>query len=47
MLMVATDRLFAALRREDDPLRLDAIALAVVYCETGDELLRQARASDH
>ena len=41
------DRLFAALRREDDPLRLDAIALAVVRCETGDELLRQAHASDH
>ena len=41
------DRLFAALRREDDPPRLDAIALAVVRCETGDELLRQAHASDH
>ena len=40
------ERLFAALRREDDPLRLDAIALAVVRCETGDELLRQAHASD-
>ena len=39
------DRLFAALRREDDPLRLDAIALAVVRCETGDELLRQAHES--
>ena len=41
------ERLFAALRREDDPPRLDAIALAVVRCETGDELLRQAHASDH
>ena len=41
------DRLFAAQRREDDPLRLDAIALAVVRCETGDDLLRQAHASDH
>ena len=41
------DRLFAALRREDDPLRLDASALAVVRCETGDDLLRQAHASDH
>ena len=37
------ERLFAALRREDDPQRLDAIAEAVVRCETGDELLRQAR----
>ena len=40
-------RLFAALRREDDPLRLDAIALAVVRCETGDELLRQVHVGDH
>ena len=30
------------LRREDDPRRLDAIAEAMVRCETGDELLRQA-----
>ena len=36
------ERLFAALRREDDPQRLDAIAEAVVRCETGDELLREA-----
>ena len=35
------ERLFASLRREDDPRRLDAIAEAVVRCETGDELLRQ------
>ena len=36
------ERLFASLRREDDPRRLDAIAEAVVRCETGEELLRQA-----
>ena len=37
------ERLFASLRQEDDPRRLDAIGVAVVRCETGDELLRQAR----
>ena len=36
------ERLLASLRREDDPQRLDAICVAVVRCETGDELLRQA-----
>ena len=36
------DRLSALLQREDDPQRLDAVAEAVVRCETGDELLRQA-----
>ena len=41
------ERLSVALRREDDPSRLDAIALAVVRCETGDELLRQVHAGDH
>ena len=41
------NRLFASLRREEDPRRLDAIAEAVVRCETGEELLRQAHASDH
>ena len=35
-------RLFASLQREDDPQRLDEIAVALVRCETGDELLRQA-----
>ena len=35
-------RLFASLQREDDPQRLDEIATALVRCETGDELLRQA-----
>ena len=35
-------RLFASLQREDDPQRLDEIAVAVVRCETADELLRQA-----
>ena len=40
------ERLFASLRREEDPRRLDAIAEAVVRCETGDELLRQARQAD-
>ncbi len=36
------ERLSALLRREDDLQRLDALAVAVVRCETGDELLRQA-----
>ena len=40
---VATaERLSALLQAEDDLQRLDAVALAVVRCETGDELLRQA-----
>ena len=37
------ERLFASLRREDDPRRLDAIAVAVVRSETGEELIHQAR----
>ena len=37
------ERLFALLAREDDPQRLDAIGLAIVRCETGDDLLQQAR----
>ena len=37
------ERLSASLRREDDPQRLDAIAVAVVRCETGEELIRHAR----
>ena len=36
------ERLSALLRREDDLQRLDALAEAVVRCETADELLRQA-----
>ena len=36
------ERLSALLQAEDDLQRLDALALAVVRCETGDELLRQA-----
>ena len=36
------ERLFALLRREDNRQRLDAIAEAVVRCETSDEFLRQA-----
>ena len=36
------ERLFALLRREDNRQRLDAIAEAVVRCESGDEFLRQA-----
>ena len=36
------ERLFASLGRENDPQRLDAIAEAVVRCETAEELLRQA-----
>ena len=37
------ERLSASLQREEDPQRLGAIALAVVRCETGEELLREAR----
>ena len=37
------ERVFALLAREDDPQRLDAIGLAIVRSETGDELLQQAR----
>ena len=37
------ERLFALLAREDNPQRLDAIGVAIVRCETGDELLQQAR----
>ena len=40
-------RLFASLQREDDPQRLDEIATALVRCETGDELLRQAGHPTH
>ena len=36
------ERLSVSLRREADPQRLDAIAMAVVRCETGEELIRQA-----
>ena len=36
------ERLFALLAREDNPQRLDAIGVAIVRCETGDELLQQA-----
>ncbi len=37
------ERLFALLAREDNPQRLDAIGVEIVRCETGDELLQQAR----
>ena len=37
------ERVFALLAREDDPRRLDAIGVAIVRSETGDELLQQAR----
>ena len=40
-------RLFASLQREDDPQRLDEIATALMRCETGDELLRQAGHPTH
>ena len=40
-------RLFASLQREDDPQRLDEIATALLRCETGDELLRQAGHPTH
>ena len=36
------ERLSALLQAEDDLQRLDALAVAVVRCETADELLRQA-----
>ena len=35
-------RLFAGLRGEDDQDRLNRIGMAIVSCETGDELLRLA-----
>ena len=37
------ERLSASLQLEEDPQRLGAIALAVVRCETGEDLLREAR----
>ena len=40
--VTTAERLSALLQAEDDLQRLDALALAVVRCETGDELLRQA-----
>ena len=36
------ERVFSLLAREDDPQRLDAIGVAIVRCETGDDLLQQA-----
>ena len=36
------ERLLASLPRKEDPQRLDTIAVAVMRCETGDELLREA-----
>ena len=36
------ERLFASLRSGEDPQRLDALADAVVRCETRDEFLREA-----
>ena len=37
------ERLFAMLLRESDPQRLAAFGVAIVRCETGDDLLQQAR----
>ena len=37
------ERLFAMLLRESDPQRLAAVGVAIVRCETGDDLLQQAR----
>ncbi len=37
------ERLFAMLQRENDPHRLAAISDAIMRCETGEDLLRQAR----
>ncbi len=37
------ERLFPMLQRENDPQRLVAISDAIMRCETGDDLLRQAR----
>ena len=37
------ERLFPMLLRENDPQRLAAISDAIMRCETGDDLLRQAR----
>ena len=36
------ERLFPMLQRENDPQRLVAISVAIMRCETGDDLLRQA-----
>ena len=44
---LTAQRLFTSLQREDDPQRLDEIATALVRCETGDELLRQAGHPTH
>ncbi len=37
------ERLFTLLLRESDPQRLAAVGVAIVRCETGDDLLQQAR----
>ena len=37
------ERLFTLLVRESDPQRLAAVGVAIVRCETGDDLLQQAR----
>ena len=37
------ERLFAMLQRENDPHRLATISDAIMRCETGEDLLRQAR----
>ena len=37
------ERLSALLLRESDPQRLAAVGVAIVRCETGDDLLQQAR----
>ena len=37
------ERLFTLLLRESDPQRLAAVGVATVRCETGDDLLQQAR----
>ena len=39
----SAERLFAMLQRENDPQRLAAISDAIMRCETGEDLLRQAR----
>ena len=38
-----SERLFPMLLRENDPQRLAAISDAIMRCETGEDLLRQAR----
>ena len=41
------ERLFTLLLRESDPQRLAAVGVAIVRCETGDDLLRRTFPNAH